>query len=222
MQLLLIGPPGAGKGTQAEFLVRDFGLTHLSSGDILRAEIASGSDRGAEAKSFIDRGQLVPDEMIVDMMDAPITEAAGKAGCLLDGFPRTEGQAKALDALLRRRELNLDAVILLEVDPELIVERLTARLSCPSCKAIFHRKNKPPKAPGICDDCGGELAVRSDDNETAIRSRLEVYANQTQAVIEHYQAQGALVSIPAEGQVDGVRQRIAERLRERGLHPEER
>ena len=213
MHILLIGPPGAGKGTQAEYLVESFGLKHLSSGDILRAEIASNSSKGVEAKSFIDKGQLVPDSMIVAMMDSFISEASEAGGFLLDGFPRTLGQAEALDKLLKERNIDLNAVVLLEVDLELIIKRLTARISCPACKAIFHLVNKPPKVKGVCDNCGKALAVRSDDNEEAIRSRLEVYAKQTKPVIEYYKAQGTLVSIDAKGEVDGVRKRIAQRLR---------
>lgn len=214
--LLLIGPPGAGKGTQAEGLVKAFRLTHLASGDIFRKEMAEETDLGRKAREFIDRGQLVPDDLVVRMMGSRIEATVG--GFLLDGFPRTVGQAVALDGLLGEIGRALDAVVCLGVDDRVLLDRLTARLTCTQCGGTFHRTANPPRKAGTCDHCGAALEARSDDKTETIRKRLAVYREQTAPVIAHYGTTGLLVEVDGSGSIDGIRRNILERLRERGLH----
>jgi adenylate kinase len=181
-----MGPPGAGKGTLAERLVERFGISHLSSGDIFRAERASGSELGRKLAKYMGTGKLVPDELVVEIMAKAVTESPAAKGLMLDGFPRTVPQAEALDKQLDRAGKPLDAVVLMKASDETIVERITGRRSCPECGKVYHVKNMPPARQGVCDSCGGKLLQRDDDTESVVRERLDEYNAQTQPVIEYY------------------------------------
>ena len=188
-----MGPPGAGKGTQAKRLVDQFGMVHLSSGDIFRAEKASGSELGAKLDHYMAAGQLVPDDIVVTMMAKAITTNDSQAGLLLDGFPRTVAQAEALDGQLARAGKPLDAVVVITVDDDEIVGRITGRRTC-ACGQSYHVKFLPPKVEGVCDACGAELIQRGDDSEQVVRQRLDAYTAQTEPVIEYYRgAEGRMV-----------------------------
>jgi adenylate kinase len=184
-----MGPPGAGKGTQAKKLVDQFGVTHLSSGDIFRAEKASGSALGKELAKYMDAGQLVPDDTVVKVMAAAVTKNSAGPGLLLDGFPRTVPQAEALDKQLSAAGKPLDAVMLITASNDLIVDRITGRRSCPKDGSVYHVTNIPPKTAGVCDLCGTALVQRADDTEAVVRQRLEAYYRQTEPVIAYYRKQ---------------------------------
>ena len=181
-----MGPPGAGKGTQAKRLVDEFGMTHLSSGDIFRAEKASGSQLGREIDEYMAAGHLVPDKVVVDVMTKAITSSPNGAGLLLDGFPRTVPQAETLDAQLARAGKPLDAVVIINAEERLIVERITGRRVCPKCDKVYHVKNMPPRRDGVCDECGTALIQRADDVESVVRRRLAAYYRQTAPVVDYY------------------------------------
>jgi adenylate kinase len=199
-RIVLMGPPGAGKGTQAKRLVEKFGFSHLSSGDIFRAEKASGSELGQKLAEYMNAGQLVPDEVVVAMMAKAITAAdAAGGGLMLDGFPRTVPQAEALDRQLAEAAKPLDGVVVITCDDEPIVERITGRRSCPGCGKVFHVKYLQPKQEGVCDDCGGELVQRPDDKEDVVRSRLKAYYEQTEPVIGYYRDSGGVTVVQVDG-----------------------
>ncbi len=181
-----MGPPGAGKGTQAKRLVDAFGMTHLSSGDIFRAERASGSQTGSKLAEYMNAGALVPDDLVVEIMAKAITSADGGAGLMLDGFPRTVAQAEALDRQLAAAGKPLDAVVMIRASEDAVVERITGRRSCPQCGKLYHMKFMPPKNDMLCDACGVELAQRDDDTEAVVRQRLAAYREQTEPVIDYY------------------------------------
>ena len=193
-----MGPPGAGKGTQAKRLVEKFGMTHLSSGDIFRAEKASGSDLGKTLDEYMSAGQLVPDETVVAMMAKAITHSDSASGLLLDGFPRTVAQGQALDAQLVEAGKPLDAVVVIAVDDDEIVGRITGRRMC-RCGQSFHVKFLPAKVEGICDACGGELVQRTDDTEEVVRQRLDAYNAQTEPVIDYYRGVNGQTVIEIDG-----------------------
>lgn len=198
MRAVIMGPPGAGKGTQAKRLAEAFGMTHLSSGDILRAEKASGSDLGRKLKEYMDAGALVPDDVVVAIMaEAIAREAAG--GLLLDGFPRTVAQAKTLDEQLAKLGKPLEMVLVIDVADSLIVERITGRRSCPKCKRPYHVKYLRPKNDNRCDDDATELEQRSDDNEATVSKRLAAYHAQTAPVIEYYTRAGKTPVVKVDG-----------------------
>lgn len=197
-----MGPPGAGKGTQAKRLVDQFGMTHLSSGDILRAEKASGSALGKTLSQYMDAGKLVPDETVVDVMAKALTSGKSDAGLLLDGFPRTVPQAKALDEQLVKAGKPLDAVVVITADVDLIVDRITGRWSCPKDGQVYHIRNMPPKQAGVCDKCGTKLVQRDDDSEPKVRTRLEAYNKQTEPVIAYYRGRGGLKMVEVDGTAD--------------------
>ncbi len=194
-----MGPPGAGKGTQAKRLVEKFGMTHLSSGDIFRAEKASGSELGEKLAQYMTAGKLVPDEIVVEMMAKAMTSGDADAGLLLDGFPRTVAQAEALDATLAKAEKPLDAVILITADENEIVERITGRRSCPACGKAFHVKFIPSEKGELCDMCGEKIVQREDDTESVVRERLQAYMAQTEPVMEYYKTQEGLDVIEING-----------------------
>jgi len=201
LRIVLMGPPGAGKGTQAERLVREFGMKHLSSGDIFRAEKDSDSELGARLASYMDAGELVPDDVVVEMMTKAITRVDG--GLMLDGFPRTVAQAEALDKQLAAAGRPLDAVVVMTADDDIIVKRIAGRRTCPVCGRGYHVAFMPPKRPGYCDDCdGAELTQRSDDCEETVRQRLEAYRAQTEAVIEYYRNCDSLNIVDVDGNLD--------------------
>ncbi|MCH8978886.1 MAG: adenylate kinase [Armatimonadetes bacterium] len=213
MNLLLIGPPGVGKGTQAALLTQRLGLVQLASGDIFRAEIAAGSELGLRAKQFMDDGKLVPDEVTIGMMEARISsEKVRAAGFVLDGFPRTVEQSVALDALLDRLGVDLARVITLEIDDEVVVGRLSGRRVCPECGSVYHLQAHPPAKEGVCDRCGAQLVARDDDVPETIRARLQVFHQTTRPVIDHYEASGKLHRVDGDRGAEDVYSDMTEGL----------
>ncbi|MBR2783686.1 MAG: adenylate kinase [Firmicutes bacterium] len=203
MKIVLLGPPGAGKGTQAEVLTKKLLVPHISTGDMFRAAIKNGTAMGIEAKSYMDRGQLVPDEVTVGIIKDRIAQADCSGGFLLDGFPRTIAQAEALDQLLADQG-GLDAVLNISVPLEKLVERLTGRWMCRKCGAIYHMLYNAPAKEGVCDACGGELYQRDDDKLETVTNRLSVYEAQTAPLIGFYEKQGKLFTVNGDQQVNAV------------------
>ncbi|MBE6113091.1 MAG: adenylate kinase [Peptococcaceae bacterium] len=204
MKIILMGPPGAGKGTQAEKLVELYQIPHISTGDMFRKAQKEGTELGLKAKSYMDQGQLVPDEVTVGIVKERLAEDDCKGGFLLDGFPRTVQQADALDGILVELGMALDRVVNIEVDKAFLVDRLTGRRVCRSCGATFHVTNKAPKVEGVCDKCGGELYQRNDDKVETVSNRLDVYAAQTAPLIEYYQSKGIMSSIDGSKSMEDV------------------
>ncbi|MFA6129616.1 MAG: adenylate kinase [Candidatus Omnitrophota bacterium] len=198
MYLVLLGPPGAGKGTQAKRLAERLGLPHISTGDILRQNVKDGSILGKKAKGIMDKGLLVPDDLVAAMLDERFNNPDIQKGFILDGYPRTLAQAKTLDDILARKKLSVDLVVYLNTSDEVIIKRLTGRLVCSKCGANFHAVNMPPKISGLCDNCQGSLYQRSDDNEITVRKRLEVYKNEVASLIKYYDQQNKLHSLNAD------------------------
>lgn len=198
MNIVLLGAPGAGKGTQAAKLVEEFATPHISTGDILRAAVKNQTELGKKAKGYMDAGDLVPDSLIIDLMDERLRESDCEKGFILDGFPRTTAQAVALDDMLARLERPLDAALLVDVDPEVIIKRLTERRCCKECGYIG------TAADATCPKCGGEMYQRDDDNETTVRNRLDVYAKSTSPLIDYYKGKGLLKSVDGDRPVDTV------------------
>lgn len=213
MRLILIGPPGVGKGTQAALLEQRIGAKPLSSGVIFRAEIEAETDLGQLAKSYIDRGELVPNGVTIQMMVKRLrSEDARRKGFVLDGFPRTVRQAEALSEELEHLELQIDAVVSLEVPEDVIVDRLSGRMGCTKCGEIYHSTNKPPKREGICDKCNSPLFVREDDKPETVRERLRVFRENTKPVIDYYESRGQLRRIDADRAADEVYEDIVKGL----------
>ncbi len=204
MKIILMGPPGAGKGTQAEKLVKLYQIPHISTGDMFRKAQKDGTELGLKAKEYMEQGQLVPDEVTVGIVRERLAEADCKDGFLLDGFPRTVQQADALDGILKDLGMVLDRVINIEVDKAFLVDRLTGRRVCRTCGATFHVVNKAPKVEGVCDKCGGELYQRNDDKIETVSNRLDVYAAQTAPLIEYYQSKGIMSSIDGSKSMEDV------------------
>ena len=209
MNLILLGPPGAGKGTQAQRLEESNGLIQLSTGDMLRAAVASGSEIGRLAKSIIEAGKLVPDDVMVDMIEQRIDAPDCTDGFILDGFPRTVAQAEALDELLGRKGKRLDAVIEMAVDDGVLVERISGRFSCAACGAGYHKRFRPTAEEGVCDRCGGtEFRQRPDDNEETVRTRLAAYHAQTEPLLPYYRGRGVLRTVDGMAAIDDVAAQI--------------
>jgi adenylate kinase len=216
MRLVLVGPPGAGKGTQAEFIAANLAVPKISTGDIFRANVTAGTPLGVEAKRYMDGGQLVPDEVTINMVRERLAEGDAGDGFLLDGFPRTVPQAAALDKLLADLGVGLDLVLELVVDDDEVIRRLSGRRTCRGCSKIWHIVFDAPVVEGICDRCGGVLYQRDDDKADTVAERLRVYARDTSPLVDFYGAQGKLVGIDATGPVEDVTVRATDALRSYG------
>ncbi len=213
MRIVLVGPPGAGKGTQAQLLASHLSIPKISTGDLFRENVQQGTELGLQAKSYMDTGDLVPDEITVGMVRARLADDDAQDGFLLDGFPRTVPQAEALKKILAELDQKLDVVLELVVDDEDVVQRLSGRRTCRRCEHVWHVSFDPPSREGVCDHCGGELFQRDDDREETIRHRLEVYQEQTAPLIAFYADEGILVGVDATGTVEDVTERAMAALR---------
>lgn len=198
MRLVLLGPPGAGKGTLAGYLNKKLDVPHVSTGDMLREEMKNNTPLGKEVKQYVESGGLVPDAVVIKLIENKFSCGSVDKGYMLDGFPRTEVQAKDLDAILTRLEKPVDFVVYLDASLPVVIKRLTGRRVCRNCGAIFHIQNNPPKREGLCDVCGGEIYQRPDDNEETIKTRMDVYMQNTKPVIDYYEVQGKLKQVDAD------------------------
>jgi adenylate kinase len=212
MRIILLGPPGAGKGTQAKRLIEQLGIPQISTGDMLRAAVKAGTPLGREAQSFMDRGALVPDGVIIGLVRERLLGPDCAGGYILDGFPRTAAQAEALDATLRELGTGLDHVLCLDVPSEDLIVRIAGRRTCRACGAMFHATFSPTKREGVCDACGGETYQRDDDREATVRQRLQVYADQTAPLIRYYEGRGLLRRIAGTGEIAGIFARMLRAL----------
>ncbi|MCS7149884.1 MAG: adenylate kinase [Caldimicrobium sp.] len=208
MNIVFLGPPGAGKGTQAKILIERYGIPQISTGDMLREHRAKGTDLGKKAQEYMDKGQLVPDEIILGMVKERLAQSDCAKGFILDGFPRTVAQAEALDKILAELGRKLNFALALVVPDELLVERLTGRRTCKSCGMMYHIKYKPPKDDGKCDVCGGELYQRPDDNEETVRNRLKVYHESTAPLISYYSQKGILKELDGSKSIEEITQEL--------------
>lgn len=197
-RMVLLGPPGAGKGTQGEMLSEELGIPQIATGDILRKAVSEGSGLGQKAKSYMDSGDLVPDEIMVGIIRDRLQDSDAQKGYILDGFPRTVAQAEALDEMLTEIGQVLDAVIHIDVEKETLVQRLSGRQICRDCGSTYHIQYEPPKQEGVCDRCGGELYQREDDQEETVRSRLDVFQERTQPLVDYYRRQGIYTAIEGD------------------------
>lgn len=202
MRLILLGPPGAGKGTQASAIVKRYNIPHISTGDIFRANIKEGTELGVMAQDYMNKGLLVPDELVVTIVKDRLTKDDCKEGFLLDGFPRTVKQAEALDKELSNLGIKLDKVVNIEADRVILIQRAIGRRICKECGATYHIVNNPPKVEGICDIDQGELFQRSDDNEATVSTRIQVYLDQTQPLIDYYDQQGLILNIDGKNSIE--------------------
>lgn len=195
MNIILMGPPGAGKGTQAEFIKVNYPILHISTGDMFREAVSNATAMGLEAKKYMDAGQLVPDEVTIGVVEERLSQPDCASGFLLDGFPRTIPQAKALDQVLAKMNKQVEAALDIFVPEEILLERMTGRVSCSKCKTVYNTKFSPPAVAGVCDKCGGELVQRSDDKEETVKNRLKVYLDQSQPLLDYYKQKGVLHSL---------------------------
>lgn len=212
MNIVFLGPPGAGKGTQAKILIERYGIPQISTGDMLREHRAKGTELGKKAQEYMDKGQLVPDEIILDMVKERLSQPDCEKGFILDGFPRTVAQAEALDRILSEMGKKLDFALALVVPDELLIERLTGRRTCKNCGMMYHIKYKPPKVEGICDVCGGELYQRPDDNEETVRNRLKVYHESTAPLIDYYKRKGILKEVDGSKSIEEITNQLIQIL----------
>lgn len=214
MRLVFLGPPGAGKGTLAVRLAEEFSLAHIATGDLLREEVKLQTELGRKAKAILERGALVPDDLVIEIVKKRLEKSDVENGFILDGFPRTEGQAEALDRVLSQSKLPLDMVVDFETSEKTIVDRLNGRRNCPNCGMNFHIRNLPPKREGICDRCGEKLVQRKDDNAETIRHRLEVYEKETAPLIRYYEKKGLLRKTSGDLQLPDQLDRLHDLLEE--------
>ncbi len=212
MNLIMAGPPGAGKGTQAAMLAERLGITHVASGDLFREALKAETELGLTAKSYMDRGELVPDEVTIAMIRERLLKPDYDEGIILDGFPRTIEQAKALKELLVEQEKTIDAALFIDASEDELVRRLSSRWTCRNCQAIYNLISNPPREKGKCDICGGELYQRADDLPETVRNRIRVYWDQTSPLIDYYRDEGLLITIESEGGIDRVQAKILEAL----------
>ena len=219
MNIILLGPPGSGKGTQAKRIEQKYGITQLATGDMLRAATLSGNQLGLRVKSIMDSGQLVPDNIIIDMIADRVEQPDCRYGFVLDGFPRTLAQAQALDQMLSRRSRELDHVVEFEVDETALVDRLAGRFICQQCGASYHERDNRPEVDGVCDACGGcEFICRADDRPETVRARLDVYHRQTAPILPYYRERGILRPVDGMAEIDLVTREIEKILQEPRLH----
>lgn len=212
MIIIMLGAPGAGKGTQAARIAETYHIPHISTGDIFRANIKGGTELGKKAKSYMDAGKLVPDELVCDLVADRIAQDDCKDGCILDGFPRTIPQAESLDKAVARMNTKVDFAVNVDVPDEVIVERMSGRRACLKCGATYHVAYKPPKKEGICDVCGSELVLREDDKPETVKTRLNVYHEQTQPLIDYYEKKGVLLTVDGTNPMDEVFSQIKKGL----------
>jgi adenylate kinase len=217
MRIVLLGPPGAGKGTQAGILIDHYNVLHIATGDLLRDEVAKKTDLGSQAKEYMDKGELVPDKLVIDMVINKLDSPEAEKGFILDGFPRNVAQAEAFDARLKEKGINLDSVIYLETTEDVIIKRLSGRRICKDCGAVYHILNMPPKNEGICDKCQGELYQREDDQAGTIKNRLEVYNEKTAALIDFYKKQGNLFVVSGDADAQQLFLKLKEYFKEQNI-----
>ncbi len=213
MIVVFLGPPGSGKGTQAKKLSQELGLLHISTGDLLREAVKNQTPLGLKAREYMERGELVPDSIMISLIEEVMPK---EGGFILDGFPRTVPQALALEEMLKAYNKQVDRVFLFDISEEVVVERLSGRLTCSQCGAVYHKKYNPPKQEGICDLCGGKLIQREDDKEEVIRKRYRVYVEQTKPLVEFYQERNKLTRLDAKQDIQEVNRRLLEVLRNGG------
>ncbi|ABK62133.1 MULTISPECIES: adenylate kinase [Clostridium] len=212
MRMILLGPPGAGKGTQAKLISEKYSIPHISTGDIFRKNISEKTPLGVKAKEYMDKGQLVPDELTIDLVNDRLTHEDCKKGFLLDGFPRTVKQAEALEKFLTENNQSLDTALLIDVPSSFILERMTGRRVCPSCGASYHIKFNPPKIEGLCDVCKKEVIQRKDDTEETVKERIEVYDRQTQPLVDFYSSKDQLFVVDGTQSIDQVFETISNHI----------
>ncbi len=217
MRIVLVGPPGAGKGTHAKILKERFKVPHIATGDLLRLKTQDGSEIGKRAKAVMDKGQLVPDEMVIEMIRERLKEPDAKKGFILDGFPRTVEQAKALDKMLAELAIKLDTVLDFEVSEKIVLNRLSGRRICPKCNAGYHVHNIPPKQEGICDACGAKLVQRKDDEPATVLERLKVYKERTAPLIDYYEKKGIRSAIDGDLEVEPLQKELGKIFKSLGL-----
>lgn len=213
MRIVLLGPPGAGKGTQAKKIADKFGIPHISTGDILRKAIADKTLLGKQAAEYLEKGLLVPDDLVIAMVKSRLDMEDCINGFLFDGFPRTVKQAESLDEYMQEKGIQLDIVLNIEVKQNTLIERFTGRQVCEQCGATYNIKSSPPKEPGLCDKCGGRLIIRDDDKPETVKKRLEIYETSTAPLIGYYKEKNLLINIDGSGSIDDVFEDILERLK---------